>query len=171
MTMAHLEKNNSATPLIAIRLALLTVILANPPQSAAQQKTTPAQPSAPPPQTASQPRPNPDASGIYHVGDGVTAPKLIYSAEPEFSEKAQKRKIAGCSVAFRFIVETDGHVRDVHAFKSCADAFKDKKDREAAQTLDQEGLKAVSQYRFEPAKFQDHPVPVELSAEVFFNVY
>jgi hypothetical protein len=33
-------------------------------------------------------RPNPDASGIYHPGDGVTVPKLIYSVEPEFSEKA-----------------------------------------------------------------------------------
>ena len=170
MTMAHLEKNNSATPLIAIRLALLTVILANPPQSAAQQKTTPAQPSAPPPQTASQPRPNPDASGIYHVGDGVTAPKLIYQVEPEFSEKARKRKVTGATT-LSYIVETDGHIRDIRVTKSCADAFTDKKDREAAQTLDQEGLKAVSQYRFEPAKFQDHPVPVELSAEVFFNVY
>ena len=28
-------------------------------------------------------RPQPDAQGIYHVGDGVSAPKLILQVEPE----------------------------------------------------------------------------------------
>jgi outer membrane biosynthesis protein TonB len=116
-------------------------------------------------------RPNPDASGIYHVGDGVTAPILVYSVEPQFSAKARKLKIAGCSAVFEFIVETNGHVHDVHLFRSCAEDFKDKKDREAAQTLDPEAQKAVSQYRFEPAKFQGHPVPVKLKVEVNFQTF
>jgi TonB family protein len=117
-----------------------------------------------------QPRPNPDASGKYHVGDGVTAPKLIYQVEPEFSEKARKQKVAGAT-RLAFIVETDGHVRDIRVTKSCADAFTNKKDREAALTLDQKAINAASQYLFEPARYQDKPVPVEFSAEINFQVF
>src|ERR1700760_2891697 len=39
--------------------------------------------------------PNPDRFGIYHAGDGVTPPKLLLTVEPEFSEKARKRKAGG----------------------------------------------------------------------------
>ena len=165
--MTLLEKTNPAALLIAVILALLTMILANPIPSAAQQETPP--PSATPPQSKVSPRPNPDASGIYHLGDGVTAPKLIYSVAPEFSEKARKRKLAGATT-LSFIVETDGHVRDIRVTKSCADAFSDKKDREAALTLDQQAIKAAVQYRFEPAQYKGKPVPVELSVEINFQV-
>ena len=137
---ASQKKTNPAALLIAAISALLTMISAAPIPSAAQQETPP--PSANPPQSKATPRPNPDASGIYHVGDGVTAPKLIYSVEPEFSEKALKRKVAGATT-LSFIVETDGHVRDIRVTKSCADAFTDKKDREAALTLDQQAIKAA----------------------------
>lgn len=135
---------------------------ATPPTDADKQLEIPAKPQ--------QPRPNPDASGKYHVGDGVTAPKIVYQVEPEFSEKARKRKVTGAT-RLAFIVETDGHVRDIRVTKSCADAFTNKKDREAALTLDQEAIKAVSQYRFEPARYQGKPVPVEFSAEINFQVF
>jgi hypothetical protein len=65
-------------------------------QSPASQQTTPA-PSAEAdkqtnaPAKAGQPRPNPDASGKYHVGDGVAAPKLIHSVQPKWSKKVQKK--------------------------------------------------------------------------------
>ena len=39
-------------------------------------------------------RPQPDAQGIYHVGDGVSAPKLIFQVEPGISQAARKRKIS-----------------------------------------------------------------------------
>ncbi len=117
-----------------------------------------------------QPRPNPNASGIYHVGDGVTAPVLIYSVEPEFSEKSRKLKMGGMTV-LRLIVETDGHVRDIRVVKSCAEAFTNKKDREAAVTLDQQALKAASQYRFNPAQYKGKPVPVELSISIDFQLF
>ncbi len=117
-----------------------------------------------------QPRPNPDASGIYHAGDGVIVPKLIYSVEPEFSAKARRLKMGG-TTKLSFIVEIDGHVRDVHVAKSCSDDFTDKKDRKAAETLDQEAIKAVSQYRFEPAQYKGKPVPFELSVGIDFQLF
>ena len=123
-----------------------------------------------PEQTKPAPRPNPNADGIYHPGDGVTVPKLIYSVEPEFSEKARKRKIAG-NIGVQLIVDTDGHVRDVHMIKSCAENITNKKDHEAALQLDQKALEAARQYHFEPATFQGKPVPVELNVEVNFQIY
>lgn len=161
------EKTNLAAIVITI-LALPSMIVAKP-AATRQEKTTAAPATSP--QTKPAPRPNPDAAGIYHVGDGITAPKLIYSATPEFSEKARKLKIGGATARLSFIVETDGHVRDLHVVKSCADDFTDKKVREAAQTLDQQAIKAASQYRFEPATFQGKPVPVELKVEIQFNVF
>ncbi len=42
------------------------------------------------PQTVS-PRPNPDASGKYHPGDGVSAPKLLFAPDPEFTDQARHK--------------------------------------------------------------------------------
>ncbi|HEX4576410.1 MAG TPA: energy transducer TonB [Edaphobacter sp.] len=134
------------------------------PPTAAKQSDTQAKPH--------EPRPNPDASGKYHVGDGVTAPKLIYSVEPEFSEKARKQKIAGnCVVSMT--VGSDGKVSDVHVVTSIADSLDkpDKKDRAAALSLDEKAVKAAQQYRFEPATFQGKPVPVELKVGINFQIF
>ncbi len=138
------------------------------------QKPDPSQQSAP---VKPALRPNPNAEGIYHVGDGVPAPKLIYSVEPEFSEQARKRKISYASVTINFIVKTDGHVRDVKVVKSAADGLPNesardaKKDREADLSLDQQALKAASQYRFEPALYQGRPVSVEMNIEITFQSF
>jgi len=120
------------------------------------------------PAASSDPRPNPDSSGIYHAGDGVTDPKLIYSVEPEFSEKALKKKVGGdCYVTLT--VRTDGPPTDVHVTKSIADTVS-KKEREAALTLDQNAVKAVAQYRFEPATYHGAPVPYRLAVEVNYQL-
>jgi len=109
------------------------------------------------PATDSKSAPNPDSSGIYHAGDGVIAPKLIYSVEPEFSEKARKKKIGGdCLVSL--IVRADGTTTDVHVAKSIAETVP-KKAREAALDLDQNAVKVVEQYRFTPATYRGTPVP------------
>ena len=92
--------------------------------------------------------PNPDSSGIYHAGDGVIAPKLIYSVEPEFSEKARKKKIGGdCLVSL--IVRADGTTTDVHVAKSIAETVP-KKVREAALDLDQNAVKSSSSIGLTP---------------------
>jgi TonB family protein len=113
--------------------------------------------------------PNPDFFGIYHAGDGVTPPKLILSAMPEFSEKARKKKIGGnCLVSL--IVATNGTATDIHVAKSIADTVS-KKERDAALGLDQQAIKAVAQYRFEPATYRGTPVPYRLNVEVNFQIF
>ena len=49
------------------------------------------------PQVAS-PKPNPDASGKYHLGDGVSAPKLVFALDPEFSDQARRKRLGGTVV-------------------------------------------------------------------------
>jgi TonB family protein len=113
--------------------------------------------------------PNPDSFGIYHAGDGVTPPKLVFSAEPEFSEKARLKKIGGdCVVSL--IVATNGTATDIHVVKSIADTVP-KKQREAALGLDQQAIKAVAQYRFTPATYRGTPVPYRLNVEVNFQIF
>ncbi|HEY6413459.1 MAG TPA: energy transducer TonB [Edaphobacter sp.] len=120
-----------------------------------------------PKQAKSSPRPNPDASGIYHTGDAVTAPKLIYQVMPEFSEKARKHKISG-NIIVQVVVDTEGHVQDARVFRSAAEDFTSKKDREIASTLDPKAVEAVRQYKFEPGSFHGKPVPVKLNFEINF---
>ena len=117
--------------------------------------------------------PNPDAEGVYHFAKDVTIPKLVYSVEPDFSEKARKQKVF-CSVKVQFIVGTDGSVHNITVVHSATEAYPDKKDRkyrEAAATLDLKAIEAVQQYRFEPAQFQRKPVPFRMTVEVSYQIF
>jgi len=73
-----------------------------PPAEADKQTTAPAKPHLP--------RPNPDASGKYHIGDGVTPPVLVHAVEPEFAKTLRYNE--RCFVALT--VGTDGKPTDVH---------------------------------------------------------
>jgi hypothetical protein len=114
-----------------------------------------------------QPRSNPDGSGKYHVGDGVTAPILVYSEEPEFSEKMIKKHLLGSCVV-SLTIDIAGNSHDVHLVKSIPDAS-DKRLRGAVLEMQDQCVKTVKQYRFKPATFEGKPVPVDLNIEISFN--
>lgn len=116
-----------------------------------------------------QPRLNPDASGKYHVGDGVTAPILVYSQEPELSEKMLKKHIPGSCVV-SLTIDIAGNTHDVHIVSSTPDAS-DKKLRGAILEMQDQSVKAVKQYRFKPATFNGNPVPVETTAGIDFQIF
>jgi TonB family protein len=144
----------------------LGLLLAVPLAVAGQQ---PAPTSQTAPDKPADTRPNPDSSGVYHVAKGVTPPKVVYSVDPEFSDKARRKKINGiCVVAL--IVDATGAPKDVHIRRSAADGLP-AKFRSAAMSLDKNALNAVSQYRFDPGTFQGKPVPVEIAIEVNFRAY
>jgi TonB family protein len=122
-----------------------------------------------PPAKPHQARPNPDANGKYHVGDGVTAPKLISSVQPEYSKKMRKKKITGdCLVSLT--ADIDGNVSDAHLLTSTPD-LSDKKLHDAAMEMQNNCMKAVKQYRFEPATYQGKPVPVNLNVDIHFQIF
>ncbi|GGA60605.1 hypothetical protein GCM10011507_10170 [Edaphobacter acidisoli] len=96
--------------------------------------------------------------GVRHIGGGVSAPVLIYSVEPEFSEEARKAKVAG-NVLVSLWVDQNGlpsHVRVI---------------RGVGMGLDENAVAAVKQYRFKPAMENGKPVTVELNVEVNFQIF
>src|SRR5215831_7033921 len=68
--------------------------------------------------------------GVFRVGGGVSAPKAIFSPDPEYSEEARKAKYQGTCVLW-LIVGPDGKPRDIHI------------QRGLGMGLDQKAIEAV----------------------------
>ncbi|HYX53414.1 MAG TPA: TonB family protein [Candidatus Limnocylindrales bacterium] len=96
--------------------------------------------------------------GIFHIGNGVSAPRAIYTPEPEFSEEARKSKYQGV-VVLEIVVGADGRVRDPRVVRSLG------------MGLDEKAKEAVRNWKFDPAKMNGRPVAVEMAVEVSFNLY
>jgi TonB family protein len=97
-------------------------------------------------------------AGVYRVGGGVTAPKLIYGPNPQYSEEARKAKYQG-TVVLWMIVDAQGQPHDIRVARSIG------------KGLDEEAVKAVRRWRFEPARFNGQPVSVQINTEVSFKLY
>jgi protein TonB len=96
--------------------------------------------------------------GPKRIGGGVSAPVVIYSVDPEFSEEARKAKAAG-NVMVNLWVDERGnptHVRVVQGI---------------GMGLDEKAAEAVKQYRFKPAMENGKPVTVEMNVEVTFHIF
>jgi periplasmic protein TonB len=96
--------------------------------------------------------------GVFHVGGGVSAPKAIFSPDPEYSEEARKAKFQGTCV-LGLIVGPDGRPRDIHVLRSLG------------LGLDEKAMEAVKNWRFDPAMKDSKPVAVQISVEVDFRLY
>jgi len=96
--------------------------------------------------------------GIYHVGDGVSRPRAIYTPEPEFSEEARKAKYQGV-VVLTIVVGTDGRVYSPRVLRSLG------------MGLDEKAVEGVKTWKFDAARKDGHPVAVEMNVEVAFNLY
>ena|SRR5579871_2382496 len=94
---------------------------------------------------------------VYEPGEGVTPPKPVSTPNPEYTDQARKKKISG-TVLVAMIVNPDGTVRDVSVVKG------------TEPSLDQQAVKAVSHWQFEPATKDGKPVAVHLKAEVSFRI-
>jgi TonB family protein len=96
--------------------------------------------------------------GVYSVGNGVSAPVPIYEVDPEFSDEARRAKYQGV-VALQIVVDTKGLPENIQVV------------RHLGMGLDQKAIEAVKQYRFKPAMYHGHPVPVSIIVEVDFHLY
>ena len=121
------------------------------------------------PARAPRVRPNPDADGTYHLGDGVTAPVVVHVVDPEFTDKARRAKVNGdCQISL--VVDRDGRPQEVKVVRSVAEAVPPN-ERDAAMSLDAKAVEAVEGYRFKPAMFGGKPVPFELQVGVTFRIF
>jgi len=96
--------------------------------------------------------------GVFRVGGGVSAPKAIFSPDPEYSEEARKAKYQGTCV-LSVIVGPDGKPRDIRVARSLG------------LGLDEKAIEAVNQWKFEPAQKDGRPVAVAINVEVQFRLY
>jgi periplasmic protein TonB len=96
--------------------------------------------------------------GVFHVGGGVSAPRPIYSPEPEFSEEARKAKYQG-TCTLMLVVDANGRPTNIRVANSLG------------MGLDEKAIEKVKTWRFEPAYKDGHPVAVEIALEVDFHLY
>jgi protein TonB len=96
--------------------------------------------------------------GAFKVGGGVSAPKAIYSPDPEYSEEARKVKHMGVVVLW-LVVGPDGKPRDMRVLRTLG------------LGLDEKAMEAVKNWRFEPALKDGKPVAVQITVEVTFHLY
>lgn len=96
--------------------------------------------------------------GVFHVGNGVSAPVAIYSPDPDYSDEARKAKYQG-TVVLNVIVGPDGRVHNPKVARSLG------------MGLDEKAIEKVLVWKFKPATKDNKPVAVEVSVEVSFNLY
>jgi Gram-negative bacterial TonB protein C-terminal len=110
---------------------------------------------------------NPDADGIYHVGDGVSTPRALYAPEPETTKEARQRHLRGTVVVWAIVAE-DGVPKDVHLARSIGEDLAPQ-DKNLAGSLNGNAIKCVQQSRYEPARFKGKPVPVQIEVRVSYR--
>ena len=96
--------------------------------------------------------------GVMSVGGGVSAPVVIRSVDPEFTEQARQANFQG-SVTLALIVDADGNPQNVHVTKHLG------------MGLDEKAVEAVQQYKFRPALYQGHPVAVQIVVDLDFRLH
>jgi periplasmic protein TonB len=148
----------------AIALFILLTVVWKPSHA----RALPCQDSGAAPQAVS-PRPNPDASGKYHLGDGVSPPQLLFAPDPEFTSQARRKRLEG-TVVVALTVDTAGNPQDVRVARSLAQDVS-KKYKQIAVGLDDNAVAAVKQYHFQPGQFKGKPVPLEIEVKVNFRIF
>lgn len=96
--------------------------------------------------------------GPYRVGGGVSAPRVLYQPDPEYSEEARKAKYQG-TVVLWVVVGPDGRPKEVRV------------QRSLGLGLDEKAMEAVKLWKFEPARKDGNPVAVQINVEVNFRLY
>ncbi len=96
-------------------------------------------------------------SGVYTAGAGVSAPRVLFSVEPEYSEEARKAKWQG-TVVLSVIVDELGRPSHLSVLRSLG------------LGLDQKAMAAVSQWKFKPGLKDGKAVPVIATIEVNFRL-
>jgi protein TonB len=101
-----------------------------------------------------------DASGTQakRIGNGVSAPLLMFAPEPEMSDEAKREKISG-NVLVNLLVDENGNPTHVRV------------RRGTGYGLDEKAVEAVKQYKFKPAMEDGKPVTVSLNVEVNFQIF
>jgi TonB family protein len=92
------------------------------------------------------------------IGNGVSAPSLIYQVNPEYTPEAKAAKLNG-SVTVSLIVDANGDPSEVRVIRG------------VGMGLDEKAIEAVKQWKFKPGMENGSPVTVAINAEVRFQLF
>ncbi|MGA7630133.1 MAG: energy transducer TonB [Terriglobales bacterium] len=98
-----------------------------------------------------------DGVPLCHNRRGVF-PRRIHTPDPEYDDKDRKRKIQG-TVTLSVILTKEGRTADIKVKNSLTPG------------LDQQAIKAVSQWTFEPVVEDGQTCPMRMSVQVQFRFY
>jgi D-alanyl-D-alanine dipeptidase len=90
-------------------------------------------------------------------GDVFSRPSLLQHSDAEYTKKARREHIEG-TVVLSIVVDADGMPTDIQVKRSLG------------YGLDEEAIKAVKLWRFEPAKKDGAAVPVKVGVEINFRI-
>jgi TonB family protein len=95
---------------------------------------------------------------LHTLGNGVTPPKEISHDNPEYTEEARRDRYISV-VKMAGTVNPEGAFTDLCVLEA------------AGEGLDEQAMKAISTWRFQPAALQGEPVAVRISVEMSFQLY
>ncbi len=101
--------------------------------------------------------PEPNTQPLFRVGGGVTPPRLLSKVEPAYTEEARMAKYSG-TVVLQVEVWPDGQAHNITV------------RRGLGLGLDEEAVKAVQKWRFEPGTRDGQQVPIAATLEVNFRL-
>ncbi|MEN3338446.1 MAG: periplasmic protein TonB [Acidobacteriota bacterium] len=89
----------------------------------------------------------------------VTAPRIVKEVKPEYTAEAKAANIQG-TVGLDVEIQDTGHVGDVRVARSL----------DTVHGLDEQAVKAVKQWEFQPATKDGKAVPVRVDIEMTFTL-
>lgn len=95
--------------------------------------------------------------GPYRPGSGVTPPRLLREVRADYTDEARRANLTG-EVLLEIVVRRDGRVGEVRVL------------RRLGAGLDEQAVRAVRQWRFEPARLKGEPVDVIVEVSVEFTL-
>jgi TonB family protein len=96
-------------------------------------------------------------AAVYRMGDGLTPPVLISKVDPEYTEGGRIQRREG-TVLIAAEIDTLGQAVNMHVLRSLGFG------------LDEEAMKALTRWKFAPAKKDGRPVVAEVQINVTFRL-
>jgi TonB family protein len=95
---------------------------------------------------------------VHRVGGGVSAPRVLYDPDPEYSEMARQAKYTG-TVILWLVVDRDGLPKQIRITKPLG------------MGLDDKAVETVQRWKFGPSLKDGSAVPVMINVEINFKLY
>ena len=95
--------------------------------------------------------------GVYHLGNDITPPVILYQVKPQYALEAQRAKLEG-TVELLIEIDKEGNVQHIEVTKSLG------------MGLDEKTIEAVKRWKFKPALKNGKPIMVSAPISCRFRL-